>query len=165
GPSTSWSLPFCSSSGFSVRTLPTTASVTVPPGLGPAWVDATPARDEIEQPGSKTRPASPARSRRTNRLGGVRKVRLDPDVGDGDDEEDSREHPRRVVDLALEAPTGSIATPQARIATTSDGSTKAGRLGRLQEHSADQQDRYDHFHDHERLADLMHRTDEVYRAL
>src|ERR1700737_5294569 len=117
-----------------------------------------PDRDEGEQLLTRTRATSPVRS------AGIElrrwEVGRDPDVRDGDDEEDGREHPRRIVDLTLEAAPRAVAASQPTVATTSDGASKAGRLGCLQQHPADQKDGDGQLHDHARLADLVHGTDE-----
>src|SRR5262249_12471041 len=88
-------------------------------------------------------------------------VGLEPDVGDGDDEERRGQHPRGVEELPLETAPGAVAAAQPSVAAT-DGPPQAGRLRRLQQHPRHEQDADDHLQDDERVSDVGHWTEAVY---
>src|SRR4030088_2093885 len=106
--STSFSLTPCSKSGFSGPAVPATASTTLPPWTGPRSSiggEGTPEHAQIRK-----RTARAARRGMRATLGAsLGYVGLEPDVGDGGDEERRCQHPGRVEELALEAAPGPVA--------------------------------------------------------
>src|SRR5215471_15943893 len=157
--SISFSLAPCSNSGFSVPGVPATASVTWPPCTGPTLGTGM-AGMLASHADSSSSPAAKAAAVRC--LGTLLDVGLEPDVGDGDDQERCRQHPGGVEELPLQAPAGAVAATQAAVATA-DGPPQTRRLRRLQQHARHQQDADDHLEDDERVANVGHGTREVYR--
>src|SRR5215472_19361664 len=102
--SMSVALAFASNSGLKTLAWPTSASIAVPPRAGFGTVATG------WQPADTKTAASKAATR----------VLMDmsrhPDVGDGAHEEGADEHPRRPVDLALEATPRAVAAAEAGVA-------------------------------------------------
>src|SRR5262245_6956098 len=148
----SLALSSCSKSGLSGPGEPEIASTTWPPGTGP-----------VRAMGSGRLTLQPVIRKRTARASGpplrcgrrTLLVSLEPDVSDGRDEEDSGQHPGRVVELALQAAPGAVAPTEPAV-SASNGPPQSGRFRRLEQHSRHQEDGNGHFHDDERVANLVH---------
>src|SRR5215813_6145135 len=99
----------CSKSGLSGPAEPVIASTTWPPATGP--VLAIGKAVLMVQPVSRKR-AARTRVPHTRRRLPTLPVGLEPDVGDRCDQEDGGQHPRRVVELALQAAPGAVPAAQ-----------------------------------------------------
>src|SRR5262245_22954518 len=105
-----------SKSGLSGPGDPVIASTTWPPGTGP--VRAIGRAVFKLQPVSTSMAAARTRGTRVRCRQRTLLVGLEPDVGDRRDEEDSCQHPGRVVELALQAAPGAIAATQPAVAAS-----------------------------------------------
>src|SRR5262249_17850406 len=130
---------------------PEIASTTWPPGTGP-----------VRAMGSGRLTLQPVIRKRTARASGpplrfgrrTLLVSLEPDVSDGRDEEDSGQHPGRVVELALQAaPVGS--PPPSPAAPPPNAPPQPGRFGLWNHPPRHQEDANGHSHDDGRVANLV----------
>src|SRR6266571_6434786 len=148
--STSRVLSFDSKSGLSTSAWPTSASTAVPPRAGFGTV-------------ATGWHATSARSAANAASVSLDEMRRHPNVGHRADQEGRDEDPRGPVDLTLEAAPRAITSAQT-VAAAANRPAETRRLGCLDQHSGDQEDRKDGLRYDQRVLQLCHGTPRFYRA-